>query len=98
MHIAPEGLCETLVTIHHVRETSPPNRSTACPEALNTAAGPKCSETETVMLQSDDVGCAPLPDFEALRALLRLNCGSAVETTTAHAFPGWYASPERLWS
>lgn len=41
------------------------------------------------MLQSDDVGCAPLPDFEARRALLRLNCGSAVEITTADAFPGW---------
>jgi hypothetical protein len=41
------------------------------------------------MLQSDDVGCAPLPDFEALRALLRLNRGSAVEVTTADAFPGW---------
>ena len=41
------------------------------------------------MLQSDDVGCAPLPDFEARRALLRLNCGSAVEVTTADAFPGW---------
>jgi hypothetical protein len=89
MHIAPEGLGATPVTIHHVRETSPPNRSTACPEALNTAAGPKCSETETVMLQSDDVGCAPLPDFEARRALLRLNRGSAVEITTADAFPGW---------
>ena len=89
MHIAPEGLCATPFTIHHVRETSPQNRSRACPEALNTAAVPKCSETETVMLQSDDVGCAPLPDFEALRALLRLNRGSAVEVTTADAFPGW---------
>jgi hypothetical protein len=89
MHIAPEGLGATPVTIHHVRETSPPNRSTACPEALNTAAGPKCSETETVMLQSDDVGCAPLPDFEARTALLRLNRGSAAEVTTADAFPGW---------
>lgn len=89
MHIAPEGLCATPFTIHHVRETSPPNRSRACPEALNTAAVPKCSETETVMLQSDDVGCAPLPDFEARRALLRLNRGSAVEITTADAFPGW---------
>ena len=89
MHIAPEGLGATPVTIHHVRETSPPNRSTACPEALNTAAGPKCSETETVMLQSDDVGCAPLPDFEAPTALLRLNRGSAAEVTTADAFPGW---------
>ena len=89
MHIAPEGLCATLFTVHHVRETLSPNRSRACPEALNTAAVPKCSETETVMLQSDDVGCAPLPDFEARRALLRLNRGSAVEITTADAFPGW---------
>jgi hypothetical protein len=83
------SLCATLFTVHHVRETLSPNRSRACPEALNTAAGPKCSETETVMLQSDDVGCAPLPDFEARSALLRLNRGSAVDVTSADAFPGW---------
>jgi len=41
------------------------------------------------MLQSDDVGCAPLPDFEARSALLRLNRGSAVDVTSADAFPGW---------
>ena len=41
------------------------------------------------MLQSDDVGCAPLPDFEVRRALLRLNRGSAMEVTTADPFPGW---------
>ena len=59
MHIAPEGLCATPFTIHHVRETSPPNRSRACPEALNTAAVPKCSETETVMLQATMLAARP---------------------------------------
>jgi hypothetical protein len=41
------------------------------------------------MLQSDDVGCAPLPDFEARRALFRLNRGCALGVTSADAFPGW---------
>jgi AraC family transcriptional activator of tynA and feaB len=41
------------------------------------------------MLQSDDVGGAPLLDFESWRALLRSNCGRDVEVTTPNAFAGW---------
>jgi hypothetical protein len=45
-----------------------------------------------MMLQSDDVGCAPLLGVEAWGALLRLNRGSAVEVTAADAFSGWMRS------
>ena len=41
------------------------------------------------MLQSDDVGGAPLLDFESWRALLRSNCGRDVEVTAPNAFAGW---------
>jgi len=41
------------------------------------------------MLQSVDVGYAPLSDVEAWGALLRVNRGSAVEVTAADAFSGW---------
>src|SRR4029077_11570505 len=41
------------------------------------------------MLLSDDVGSAPLLDFESWRALLRSNCGRDVEVTAPNAFAGW---------
>jgi AraC family transcriptional regulator, positive regulator of tynA and feaB len=41
------------------------------------------------MLQSDDVGGAPLLDFESWRALLRSNCRCEVEVTTPNTFAGW---------
>ena len=41
------------------------------------------------MLQSDDVGGAPLLDFESWRALLRSNCGRDVEVTAPNDFAGW---------
>jgi AraC family transcriptional regulator, positive regulator of tynA and feaB len=41
------------------------------------------------MLQTDDVGGAPLLDFESWRALLRSNCGRDVEVTAPNAFAGW---------
>jgi hypothetical protein len=39
------------------------------------------------MLQSDDVGGAPLLDFESWRALLRSNCGRDVEVTAPTTSP-----------
>lgn len=45
------------------------------------------------MLQSDDVGGAPLLDFESWRALIRLNnCRGDVEVTAPNAFAGWRRS------
>ena len=41
------------------------------------------------MLQSDDIGGAPLLDFESWRALLRSNCGRDIEVTAPDAFAGW---------
>ena len=41
------------------------------------------------MVESDDVGGAPLLDFESWRALLRSNCGREVEVTTPNAFAAW---------
>ena len=41
------------------------------------------------MPQSDDAGTTPLLNFEAWRALLRSNCGGAVEVTAPGAFAGW---------
>jgi len=42
-----------------------------------------------MMLQSDDLGGAPVLDFDSWRALLRSNCGRDVEVTTPNAFAGW---------
>jgi hypothetical protein len=50
---------------------------------------PKRSETETMMLQSDDVGGPPQLNFEAWRDLLRSNCGGEVEVTAPKLFGGW---------
>lgn len=41
------------------------------------------------MVQSDDIGGAPLLDFESWRALLRSNCGRDVKVTMPNAFAGW---------
>ena len=43
----------------------------------------------TIMPQSDDVSTTPLLDFEAWRALLRSNCGGAVQVTAPNTFAGW---------
>ena len=40
------------------------------------------------MVQGDDVGGAPLLDFESWRALLRSNCGRDVKVTMPNAFAG----------
>ena len=54
-------------------------------EPLNTIAGPKRSEMEMMMLQSDNVGGAPLPHLEARRALLSLNRAGAMDIDVADA-------------
>jgi hypothetical protein len=52
-------------------------------EPLDTIAGPKRSEMEMMMLQSDDVGGAPLPHLGARRALLSLNRAGAMDIAVA---------------
>jgi hypothetical protein len=54
-------------------------------EPLDTIAGPKRSEMEMMMLQSDDVSGAPLPHLGARRALLSLNRAGAMDIPVADA-------------
>jgi len=47
------------------------------------------TETEAIMLQSDDLGGAPPMDFKSWRALLDRIAGRDVEVTAPNAFAGW---------